>query len=116
MMIDDESRLDALFQSYRDACPDVEPSAGFMPGLWQQIESRSGFWFVFQRFARTGMSACAALCLLLLVLNFSSAIQNSRPTETYTDALLADHSAENTYYTEAIPVASADDPVARPQR
>lgn len=106
MITNDESQLDDLFQNYRAACPDVEPSANFMPGVWRQIESRHSFWFVFQRLARTATTACAALCLVLLVLNFGSSSQTGRTSATYTDALLADHSAEKTYFTEAIPAAA----------
>ncbi len=101
-MTNDDSRLDDLFQSYRDACPDVEPSVNFMPNLWQRIEAHHSFWFVFQRLARTVMTASAALCLLLLVLNFISVQQTHLLAPTYVDALMADHTAEKTYYTEAI--------------
>jgi hypothetical protein len=100
-MSSEDSRLDELFRSYRAACPDVEPSANFMPSLWQKIETRPGFWSVFERLARTGMTAAVLLCLLLLALNFVSA-SNRAIVQSYTDALVADHSAEQTYYTEAI--------------
>jgi len=106
MTTNDESRLDALFHRYRASCPDIEPGSNFMPGIWRKIESRHSFWFVFQRLARTTMSGCAALCLVLLVLNFASPPQPGRASATYADALLADHSAEKTYYTEAIPATS----------
>ena len=43
----DDSKLDQLFQTYRAACPDVEPSTNFMPNLWQRIEGRHSFGFVF---------------------------------------------------------------------
>ena len=101
-MVDDDSRLDALFQRYRAACSDVEPSPNFMPRLWMKIEARHSFWFVFHRMARTAMTACAALCLLLVVLNVYSASQALVLAPTYTDALMADHTAESTDYTEAI--------------
>ena len=108
-MIDD-SRLNDLFQRYRAACPDVDPGANFMPALWQKIEARHSFWFVFQRLGRTAMTACAALCLLLLVLNFASTSQIQAPR--YVDTLAADQSAEKTDYTEAIrPTSSNDDAV-----
>jgi hypothetical protein len=71
-----------------------------MPQLWEKIESRRSFWFVFQGLARTAMTASTAVCLLLLILNFVAAPQSHLPT--YTDALAADHSAEQTYYAEAI--------------
>jgi hypothetical protein len=101
-MSEDDSRLDKLFEVYRDACPEVEPGAHFMPAVWQRIEARRSFWFVFQREARTFVTASAALCLLLLVLNFIGVTNTHIFASTYADALMADHSAENTYYTEAI--------------
>ena len=101
-MTNDNSGLDDLFQKYRRACPDIEPSVNFMPNLWQRIEARHSFWFVFQRLARTVMTASAALCLLLLVLDFIAIPENHFLAPTYVDALMADHSAEKTYYTEAI--------------
>jgi hypothetical protein len=100
-MSGEDARLDELFQSYRASCPDIEPSANFMPNLWQKIDTRRGFWSVFERWARTGMAAAALLCLLLLALNFVSAGHRAI-MPSYTDALMAEHSAEQTYYTEAI--------------
>ncbi len=102
MMTNDESGLNELFRAYRAACPEIEPDSNFMPGVWEKIESRYSFWFVFERFARTATSVIAALCLVLLALNFSSSIESHRASASYMDALLAEHSAEKTYYTEAI--------------
>lgn len=34
-----DTRLDALFHAYRDACPIPETSANFMPELWARIEA-----------------------------------------------------------------------------
>ncbi len=96
----DDLQVDEFFQTYRAACPDVEPGRNFMPNLWQRIEARQTFWFVFQRFAKTATAACGALCLLMLALNLYSPGQASMGS--YTDALMAEHTAEKTYYTEAI--------------
>lgn len=100
-MRSEESRLDELLAAYRAACPDVEPSTNFMPSLWQKIEARYGFWFIFQHLAGKVMTACAALCLVLLALNLLPVPQRFA-TPTYADALMADHSAEETDYTEAL--------------
>jgi len=99
-MIENESGLSEFFERYRASCPDIEPSTNFMPLLWQKIEARHNFWFIFRGLARTGAAASAALCVLLLILNLVTAPQ--LPAPTYTDALMADHSAENLYYMEAI--------------
>jgi hypothetical protein len=107
-MSEDESRLDTLFEVYREACPEVPPGAHFMPELWQKIEARRSFWFVFEREARTVITGSAALCLLLLVLNFMGAANTHLLAPTYADALMADHTAELTYYTEAIHSTAAN--------
>ncbi|MBV9295998.1 MAG: hypothetical protein JO145_10535 [Acidobacteriaceae bacterium] len=101
-MTNDDSRLDQLFQTYRASCPDPEPQPDFMPTLWQKIEARRSFGFAFELWARTVVTASAALCVLLLFLNFVSPSQSHALAPTYVDALMADHTAENTYYTEAI--------------
>jgi hypothetical protein len=105
----DDLQLDEFFQTYRAACPDVEPGRNFMPNLWQRIEARQTFWFVFQRLAKTATAACGALCLLMLALNLYSPRQAS--IGSYMDALMADHTAEKTYYTEAIRSAPNSDDV-----
>jgi hypothetical protein len=97
----DNSGLGEFFQRYKEACPDVEPGPNFMPALWQRIEARHSFWFVFSRLGKTFMTASAAVCLLLLVLNFVTTPQTFI-APTYVDQLMADHTAEKTYYTEAI--------------
>ena len=40
MSPDQDVKLDRLFAAYRDALPEVEPSAHFVAGVWQQIEAR----------------------------------------------------------------------------
>lgn len=96
---EDEEALDGLFRRYRDSFPETEPGAHFMPNLWSRIESRHTFSFVFGRLSRTFATVSAALCLLLAALNFMSTPQMA---SSYTDALLADSSAEQTYFTESI--------------
>jgi hypothetical protein len=106
-MTNDDRELDDVFQRYRTSCPEVEGSASFMPKLWEKIENRRSFWFAFQGLARAAMTASTALCLLLLILNLMAARQSH--LLTYADALAADHTAEQTYYTEAIRSAADGD-------
>jgi hypothetical protein len=116
-MTKDESRLDDLFQRYRDACPQVEPSANFMPALWSKIESRQSFWSIFERLGGLITAASAALCLLLLALTLTGPPSPHTLAATYTDALMADHSVENTYYAEAIRTnPQGDEQSAHPNR
>jgi hypothetical protein len=109
MMNNDQFGLDGVFEQYRAACPDVEPSAQFMPALWKKIEARRSFWWVFQGLARTAMAGCAALALLLLGLNLAGP-EHANLSPSYADALVAEHSAEKTYYAEAVrPTPLTDD-------
>ncbi len=113
--MNDDTTLDALFRRYRDACPDIEAGPQFMPVLWQKIESRQNFWSVFERFGGRVAAASAALCLLLLVLSWVAAPTARTLAPTYADALMADHTAERTYYAEAIRSTPADESQAPPR-
>ena len=44
-----DRRFDNLLRDYREACPEVEPGANFMPGLWQKIEARQTVPFAMRR-------------------------------------------------------------------
>jgi hypothetical protein len=60
-----DDKLDSLWRAYRAACPDREPSANFMPGLWQRIEARRSFSFSFERMVRGFVTATAALAIAI---------------------------------------------------
>jgi anti-sigma-K factor RskA len=62
-----EDKLDSLFAEYRDACPDPEASANFMPQLWQRIETRrsSTFSLLLRRWAEVCILATLTLTLLM---------------------------------------------------
>ena len=108
-MEQDERGLDNFFQRYKTSCPDIEPNVNFMPQLWKRIEARRSFSFAFQRLARAAMAASAVLSFLLLLLNAASDLHPRPVAPTYADALAADHTAETTYYAEAIRVATTPD-------
>ena len=82
-----EERLDALFRAYRDACPTPEPSANFMPNLWQRIESRQGFTFSFQRMANAFVTAAVALSIVLGVYMSMPRSNSSYYSQSYLEAL-----------------------------
>ena len=82
----DDARLDALLRAYRDACPTPEPSANFMPNLWQRIESRQSFTFSFQRMANAFVTAAVALSIALGVY-MSIPRSNSSYSQSYLEAL-----------------------------
>ena len=82
----DDERLDALFREFAAACPDREPSANFMPKLWQQIEARQTYSFSFRRMANALVTAAVALSIVLV--SYMSIPQNTGyMAQTYIEAL-----------------------------
>ncbi len=56
--------LNGLFASYKAAVPDPEPSANFMPELWQRIDGRRSILLRVRKLTQVFVAAAAALCLL----------------------------------------------------
>jgi len=86
-----EKRLDSLFAAYRNAFPDPDPRADFMPRLWREIDARRSSIYVVRRWTRALVTAAAGVCLLLGVLLTVSHLQNSVFFgSTYLEALAED--------------------------
>ena len=84
--------IQEMFASYRDAIPDPEPGAQFMPQLWTRIDSHRKVTFSFGRLARAFVSVSLASCLAMSALFLMPGSQNSPIYgATYLDALSADH-------------------------
>jgi hypothetical protein len=86
-----ERELDSLLVRYREACGSPDPSANFMPTLWQKIEARQSKNLLFVRLARTFVAGTLAACGLLglmLVLpgQQPSAFENGSYVEVIADA------------------------------
>lgn len=97
-MQNNEQQLDALFSAYRDAIPDFDGSASFVPGMWAKIDQRRSFGI---RFAKGFLSFAAAMSLLLLFILLNPTPQNSSVyTATYIDVLDADRSPDQLAYVE----------------
>jgi hypothetical protein len=91
----EDERLDALFRAYRDACPDPEASANFMPTLWARIDSRQTFLFSFHHMANAFVTAAVALSIALGVyLSIPRSTPGSAP-ETYVEVLAAANPLDN---------------------
>jgi hypothetical protein len=60
-----DDQLDALWRSYQKACSPAEPSANFMPRLWQKIEARQNSTFSFRRMANALVTAAMAASIAL---------------------------------------------------
>jgi len=104
----DETRLDTLFAAYRDACPDPEPSANFMPQLWQKIEAREQTSTIFGRLARNLVTAALALSVVLgLAVSLSS--MAALPSESYVEVLAEDQARESLDYFEPVHIEPVAD-------
>ena len=104
----DETRLDTLFAAYRDACPDPEPSANFMPQLWQKIEAREQTSTIFGRLARNLVTAALALSVVLgLAVSLSS--MAALPSESYVEVLAEDQARESLDYFEPVHIEPGAD-------
>jgi hypothetical protein len=88
-----DHRLDDLFVAYRQACPDVDGSARFMPGIWAGIEAReiSSNWF--GRVAKALVTAAVAASVILGMMMSSANHSSDFFNATFVDALQADHVA-----------------------
>jgi hypothetical protein len=104
---DDE--LQRLFEAYRSACPEVEPSRNFMPVLWQKIEARRESAIPFARRLAQGFAALAATASLGLVLLMVISPPETLGTSiSYVEALADAHSSDpytlqDIAYVEALP-------------
>jgi len=94
-MLDDREasadRLDGLLAAYREACPDPEADADFMPQLWRRIEARRAFAFNLTRLARGIITVAAAACLAMGI--FLAAQHTTTPS--YLELLAASQSQDN---------------------
>ncbi|HUJ20247.1 MAG TPA: hypothetical protein VLX58_01940 [Bryobacteraceae bacterium] len=97
-----EAQLDALFHAYRQACPDPEPGAGFMPRLWQRIEARERVSFVFGRLARHVVTAALALSMLMAFAVIVRSRTAPLPPESYVEVLAEDHARQSLDYVEPV--------------
>jgi hypothetical protein len=92
-------KVDALWAEYRDACPDPEASAQFMPKLWRRIEEqRTATTSMFRRLAQICITATVALTIVMGVV-LIPLVQDLPVFDmaTYVDVLAADSSNTNTY-------------------
>jgi len=88
-----DRRLDALFRAYRDAYPDREPSATFMPAMWAKIESREASTNWFGRMAKALVTAALAASVILGLIVSSMNQPNTFFNLTFIDALVTDNIA-----------------------
>jgi hypothetical protein len=91
----ENAALDALFRAYRDACPDPDVSANFMPELWRRIEERQRSAFFMGRWARALVTAAAVLSLgMAAYLYIPHGRTSVFSVESYVEALAAGHALD----------------------
>ena len=94
--------LDRLFTAYHEACPAPEASPDFMPRLWQKIDARRSATYTFGRWTKAFVTASAALCILLGLLQTYLQSQPTFYTQTYIEALQQETAAEGSTYFELL--------------
>jgi len=84
-----ERKLAALWIKYKEACPDPEPSANFMPELWQKIEARrqAALSVLFRRWVEACVVAALALAVLVTTLLIPRSQRLPVYQSTYLDVL-----------------------------
>jgi hypothetical protein len=75
------AELDRLFAAYREAIPAPEAGAGFLPGLWRQIEARRTFAGNMRQWAQAFVTAAVGICVLLTFLAAYSGQQPAWPNQ-----------------------------------
>jgi len=107
-----EQELDSLFAAYREACPDRDVSAGFMPGLWEKIEARQRTTVLLRRWTQgfVGLAAAASLAMMALMISPSQSV-NPLYLSTYIDQLAEEQSPERLLIQDIAQVDLPDQPV-----
>ncbi len=95
-------KLDALFAAYAEACPAPEASSDFMPKLWQKIEARRSVNYSFGRWTRAFVTAAAAICLLLGLLQLYMPSMPTFYSQTYIEALMEENQSDSPTLVEAL--------------
>ncbi len=96
-----ERQLDRLWEAYRRACPDPEPTAAFLPGVWRLIEKRRDSTYSLCRWAQALVGAAAAVCVVLGILLSAAAPGPVFNRTTYVEALAEENSPEVQLYASA---------------
>jgi hypothetical protein len=98
----ENDRLSPLWESYRNACPAPDASAGFMPGLWEKIDARRSFVWKLRLYTRGLVTAAAALCLVMAGLTIAPIAGSGDViyTHTYIDTLSDSQGPETIAYAE----------------
>lgn len=102
-----DDKLSALWAEYRDACPDPEPNAQFMPGLWQRIEAHNSARtsLLLRRWAEVWLVATVTLAIVMGVFLIPRFERAPAYQANYIDVLAAADSANDV---AVIPVSESE--------
>ena len=92
-----DDKLDSLWAEYREACPEAEPSANFMPQLWQRIEAKRGATtsLLLRRWAEVWLVATLALAIVMGAILIPRLQSPPEYQASYLDVLAAADSAND---------------------
>jgi len=94
---DKNDKLDTLWAEYRAACPDPDPSASFLPRMWQRIEARrnamSSSWF--RLWAEVWLVATVTLAIVIGAVLIPRLQNPPAYQASYVDVLAAADSAND---------------------
>lgn len=93
-----ERRFDEMLGSYREAVPDPEPSAAFMPKLWQKIDARQNYLLEWKRWTQGFLAGAVAASVLFVVLQVLPKGSADFYTATYLETLAEDQAPERLVY------------------
>jgi anti-sigma-K factor RskA len=79
-MTPNEPKFDNLMREYKDACPEPDGSAAFLPGLWGRIEAQKRALRSALGWTSAYVTVAAVICLLLVVLIAFEAGRTTRST------------------------------------
>ena len=96
------------FRQYREAHPDPEPSAAFMPGIWRKVEGRRrtfGSLAMLRHLAQTYVGLAIAAAIVLGVFVIPRAQENQHLQISYAEVVADDYSQQEVAKAFAVPVA-----------
>lgn len=93
-----DRQLSNLLRTYRDACPDIEGGANFVPGLWQKIEARRTLPMMMRRWVQVFVSGSVAATLAMSL--FLLTAPGPGFTTSYVEALANDDPQELMAYAD----------------
>lgn len=86
-----EAQFDRLMEAYRDACPEPEASAAFMPQLWERIDASQSWTKQAWKWANSLTVAAALASLFFVMLQMLPHTSGVFATATYLETLADQH-------------------------